>query len=151
MRDPYLSVCHYYVPIIYRSDVYRFSLIEDERFKNTLKILNQNKDFFMTCFVRTGNNGETIVGLQQKFIGTVPKRSLVSFKKNFHYRWTSSKQKVVTITHQVGDISSKGLYEGAMRLVRECESFLITHTKEGDELLNKLSMDHGIITSEDIF
>jgi len=117
----------------------QFSLVEEELFEGTLRSIQKNQDFFMTCFVRRGNNNETIIGLQQKFKGTVPDKTIVSFNSNFHYRWTNSKNKVVTITHTVGNLSAEALYEASVKLIKECESFLITYTEEAEELLENLS------------
>jgi len=127
------------VPILFRADTHQFSLIEEDTFKETLMDIIKDRDFFMTCFVRRGNNNETMVGLQQKFTGNVPEETIVSFKPKFHYRWTNTKHKVVTITHHLGNIDAEALYEGAVGLVKECESFLITYTTEGDTILENLS------------
>lgn len=124
---------------MYRSDRKQFILIDDDDFTKTLSEVQKNKDFFMTCFVRRGNNNETVVGLQQKFKGTVPDKTIVSFNSDYHYRWTNSKNKIVTITHHIGSLTSEALYGGALKLVKECESFLITYTEEGEELLESLS------------
>jgi len=139
INEPYLNVCHYYVPILFRADKLQFSLIEEDKFKDTLGSIKKNKDFFMTCFVRRGNKNETVVGLQQKFKGTVPDKTIVSYNPDFHYRWTNTKHKVVTLTHHIGNLSSEALYKASVKLIKECETFLVTYTEEGDELLEKLS------------
>lgn len=122
--NPFLTVMHVFAPAEFDrvSKTFRVITGEDRPSFNLRKVIP------MTAFIRTGDNGETIFGLQQKFYADVDKNTFVHFAPDMHYSWGGKKQ-LTTLTLRLGSPSPKVVREQIYRLVQEASSFSILYAK----------------------
>lgn len=140
-NNPFLQVCHYNLPYYFDSKDDKFGLLDESEYKKGVTEATSDL-IFMTAFIRRDRRG-TIIGLQQKFNMAIDPMMDVSFKKDFHYRWSTTAN-MATITKNLtpSEIKGDNLEYIANALHAECKEFIVLYSEDFSEKvrLRKISI-----------
>lgn len=115
---------HIYAPAEFDKVSKTFRVITDQNSPN----FNLRRVIPMTAFIRTGDNGETIFGLQQKFYADIDKKTFVHFAPDIHYSW-GDKKHLTTLTLRLGNPDREIIRKQIYRLIQEATGFLVLYSK----------------------
>lgn len=138
INDNLLEICFYRTPYGYFRNRECFGIIaEDNTYggvDKTSKILSKYFDF-TSVYIWRDDFDNTVVGIKQSFPGTVPPKTFIDFKDDFHYRWDNRKE-LITIKRQVGSLDHDNIEKQIHALLKECVEFAFLYCPEHDKIKN---------------